>query len=227
MTRRDARPFRSYWRERDPQSIGEVANRLTGSADVFRHQGRSPRASINHVTVHDGFTLADTTMFARASTMKRMAKTTATARTTTGSNNWGVEGPSDDPDIGELRKRAGTCSHLFPGKGMPLLLAGDEVSSSQQGNSNACARTAKSAGLTGRAWRRESYRICFATRILRGQYTQLQSPHWIDGMRTTNRRMTISAPRAQEMTPEDWSFPEARFLAYVLAANKGRAAALS
>ena len=74
--------LRNFWRG-EPNHLGDLARRMSGSSDLFRHTRRSPRASINHVTVHDGFTLADLVSATRPSTTRRMAKTTATAPTTT------------------------------------------------------------------------------------------------------------------------------------------------
>ncbi len=90
------RSLRSYWRG-DPNLIGEVAGRMAGSADLFRHLGRAPRAGINHVTVHDGFTLADLTMF----TQKHNEANGEDNRDGSDDNqsaDWGAEGPSDDPN---------------------------------------------------------------------------------------------------------------------------------
>ena len=112
---------------------------MTGSADLFDHDGRSPRASINHVTVHDGFTLADLVSYAAQAQSRPTARTTATAPTTTTAP---IAASKDRPTIPrfvalrrQLRRNLLAC--LMLAQGVPLLLAGDEVGNSQSGNNNA------------------------------------------------------------------------------------------
>ncbi len=111
---------------------------MTGSADIFEHHGRTPRASINHVTVHDGFTLADLVSYER----KHNEANRENNRDGSDSNlstNCGVEGPTDDAEIVAMRRRLrrNFLSCLLLAQGVPLLLAGDEVGNSQGGNNNA------------------------------------------------------------------------------------------
>ena len=111
---------------------------MTGSADLFNHDGRSPRASINHITVHDGFTLADLVSYERKHN-EANGEDNRDGSDDNYSTNCGVEGPTDDPQIVELRRqlRRNLLACLMLAQGVPLLLAGDEVGNSQGGNNNA------------------------------------------------------------------------------------------
>ena len=118
--------------------IGDVGRRMTGSADMFDHDARSPRASINHVTVHDGFTLADLYAY-NAKHNEANGEDNRDGSNDNLSTNCGHEGPTDDPAILALRRqlRKNQLACLMLAQGVPLLLAGDEVGNSQGGNNNA------------------------------------------------------------------------------------------
>ncbi|HTE44804.1 MAG TPA: glycogen debranching protein GlgX, partial [Gemmatimonadaceae bacterium] len=127
---------RRYWRG-DAGQRPEIARRLSGSDDIFGTK-RRPTASINYVASHDGATLADLTMYEG----KHNDANGEDNRDGAGdnlSNNWGVEGPTDDPDIIRLRDRVARSMlvTLFVSLGTPMLLAGDECGRTQQGNNNA------------------------------------------------------------------------------------------
>src|SRR5579875_3533719 len=132
---RDA--IRDYWRQ-GGTSIGELAERLTGSSDLYQGTGRSPFASINFVTAHDGFTLADLVAY----NTKHNDANGENGRDGTDDNrswNCGVEGPTDDPAILALRRRQvrNLLATLFLSQGVPMLLGGDELGRTQGGNNNA------------------------------------------------------------------------------------------
>jgi isoamylase len=131
---RDA--VRSFWR-RDPGKIGELAERLAGSSDLFRHNGRKPTASINFATAHDGFTLKDLVTYnQRHNEANRESNTDGNSDNL--SWNCGVEGPTDDPAVVGLRKRQmrNLLATLFLSQGVPMLQAGDEFGRTQRGNNN-------------------------------------------------------------------------------------------
>src|SRR5215207_6047101 len=110
----------------------------TGSAPQYQHNGRGPRASINHVTVHDGFTLADLVSYQQKHN-EANGEDNRDGTEDNVSTNFGVEGPADDGDINELRRRVrrNQIACLLLAQGVPLMLAGDEVANSQNGNNNA------------------------------------------------------------------------------------------
>ena len=128
---------RSYWRG-DEGVIGELASRLSGSKDLFGQSGRAPTASINFVTTHDGFTLQDLVSYEK----KRNEANHEGNRDGSDNNrswNCGVEGPSTDPSIVELREKQkrNLLATLLFSHGVPMLLAGDELGRTQLGNNNA------------------------------------------------------------------------------------------
>ena len=128
--------MRDFWRGR--ASRGEFASRLTGSSDLYESDGRHPFASINFITAHDGFTLADLVSYER----KHNEANLEDGRDGSDDNrswNCGVEGPSDDPEVLALRARQqrNFLTTLFVSQGTPMLLGGDELGRSQGGNNNA------------------------------------------------------------------------------------------
>ena len=132
---RDA--VRDYWREHQAR-LGEVAERLTGSSDLYEFTGRRPSASINFVTAHDGFPLADMVSY---NDKHNQANGEGNRDGTDDNRSWncGVEGPSDDPLIQALRRRQvrNFLATLMLSQGVPMLLGGDEMGRTQRGNNNA------------------------------------------------------------------------------------------
>jgi isoamylase len=128
---------RDYWRGAD-RSLAEFGYRLTGSSDLYAHNGRKPYASINFVTCHDGFTLADLVSYDEKHN-EANGEENHDGATDNRSWNCGVEGPTDDPAINELRarQRRNLLATLLLSQGIPMLLGGDEIARSQQGNNNA------------------------------------------------------------------------------------------
>ena len=129
--------MRAYWKG-DGGLIGEFATRLTGSSDLYAHNGRRPYASVNYVTCHDGFTLHDLVSY----NIKHNDANGESNRDGSDRNlswNCGTEGASDDPAVVALRARQkrNLLATLLLSQGVPMLLAGDELGRTQQGNNNA------------------------------------------------------------------------------------------
>ena len=126
---------RDFWRGR--ASVGEFASRFTGSSDLYQDDGRHPTASINFVTAHDGFTLADLVSY-EAKHNERNLEDNRDGADDNRSWNCGVEGPTDDPGIRALRdrQRRNLLATLFLSQGVPMLLGGDELGRTQEGNNN-------------------------------------------------------------------------------------------
>jgi glycogen operon protein len=128
---------RDYWRGRS-ETLGELAVRLAGSPDLYESSGRRPYASVNFVTAHDGFTLADVVSYEQ----KRNQANGEDNRDGSDDNrswNCGVEGDTDDPEVLALRarQRRNLLFTLFLSQGIPMLLGGDELGRTQRGNNNA------------------------------------------------------------------------------------------
>jgi glycogen operon protein len=128
---------RAFW-IRDPSALHDLAYRLTGSSDVFAELGKSPSASVNFVTAHDGFTLEDLVSYRQKHNLVNGEENKD------GSNhnfsvNHGIEGPTDDAKVLASRDRhkRNLLATLFFAQGVPMLLGGDELGRTQLGNNNA------------------------------------------------------------------------------------------
>ncbi|CCH33433.1 glycogen debranching protein GlgX [Actinosynnema sp. NPDC047251] len=128
---------RDFWRG-EPATLGEFASRITGSSDLYQDDGRRPYASINFVTAHDGFTLTDLVSY----NDKHNDANGEDGRDGADDNrswNCGVEGPTDDPEVNDLRarQRRNLLATTLLSQGVPMLLHGDELGRTQDGNNNA------------------------------------------------------------------------------------------
>jgi isoamylase len=130
---------RDFWR--GEPSLGEFASRVAGSADLYEHTGRRPVASINFVTAHDGFTLRDLVSYNEKHN-EANGEDNNDGESHNRSSNHGVEGPTDDQAILSLRSRAqrNFLATLLLSQGTPMLLHGDELGRTQQGNNNTYAQ---------------------------------------------------------------------------------------
>jgi glycogen operon protein len=128
---------RSYWKG-DAGKVAELATRLSGSADFFNKRGRKPWASVNFVTVHDGFTLNDLVSYNEKHN-EANGEDNKDGNSNNLSWNCGAEGPTVDATINEIRQRQmrNMLASILFSQGTPLLLAGDEFARTQQGNNNA------------------------------------------------------------------------------------------
>ncbi|MEB3192244.1 MAG: glycogen debranching protein GlgX [Snowella sp.] len=117
--------------------VGEMAQRLQGSPDLYRPSGRAPATSINFITAHDGFTLADLVSY-NYKHNEANGENNNDGSNDNDSWNCGWEGDTEDPGINALRLRQmkNAIAMLFVSQGVPMLLMGDEVARSQQGNNN-------------------------------------------------------------------------------------------
>ncbi len=127
---------RDWWRGQVP-GLGEVASRLSGSSDLYAHNGRRPYASINFITAHDGFTLRDLVTY---NSKHNEANLDGNSSGEDHNRSWnhGVEGETDDPAVRALRSRQlrNFLTTLFVSQGVPMLLGGDEFARTQYGNNN-------------------------------------------------------------------------------------------
>lgn len=128
---------RRYWRK-DPGTTGELASRLSGSSDLYRAGDRRPSASINFVTAHDGFTLTDLVSYNEKHNETNL-EDNGDGTNDNFSWNCGTEGPTTDAEINALRGRQkrNFLMTLLLSQGTPMLLAGDEIGRTQNGNNNA------------------------------------------------------------------------------------------
>ncbi|MFC8503600.1 glycogen debranching protein GlgX [Pedococcus sp. NPDC057267] len=127
---------RDFWRG-EPATLGEFASRITGSSDLYEHNSRKPIASINFATAHDGFTLRDLVSYNEKHNDAN-GEGGNDGESHNRSWNCGVEGPTDDPEVNALRLRQqrNFLTTLLLSQGVPMLLHGDELGRTQQGNNN-------------------------------------------------------------------------------------------
>ena len=135
---RDA--VRDYWHGQ-PQTLSEMGYRLTGSSDLYESSARRPHASINFVTAHDGFTLADLVSYSEKHNDANL-EGEIPGESHNRSSNHGAEGPTEDAQIVELRRRQqrNFLATVLLSQGVPMILGGDEIGRTQRGNNNAYAQ---------------------------------------------------------------------------------------
>jgi isoamylase len=214
------RSARRVWRG-DENTIGDMAHAMTASAGQFQHSGRGPRASINHVTVHDGFTLADLVSY-EAKHNDANGEENRDGSDDNISVNCSVEGPSDDPEIVALRRqlRRNQLACLILAQGVPLLLAGDEAGNTQDGNNNPYCQDNEVGWVD---WSKLSSADDLTDFIghltsLRQRFWQLKPHRWLIGkigIDSYDVKWLTSA--GTEMQEVDWNDPDERFLSYILA----------
>jgi glycogen operon protein len=131
---------RRYWKG-DEGQLAELGYRLTGSSDLYQRDGRHPTASINFVTAHDGFTLHDLVRYENKHNQAN-GEDNRDGANDNHSSNYGVEGPSNDPALEEMRDRQvrNLMLTLLVSQGVPMICGGDEIGRTQKGNNNAYAQ---------------------------------------------------------------------------------------
>ncbi len=213
---------RDFWRGR-PAARPEFASRLTGSSDLYATSGRRPFASINFVTCHDGFTLTDLV----SDNVKHNEANGEGGRDGTDDNrswNCGIEGPTDDPGILELRarQRRNFLVTLFLSQGVPMLLAGDEMGRTQQGNNNAYCQDNEVSwvdwGLA--AAERDLLQFTQTLADLRRDHPVFRRRRFFRGRPQATGEETGDliwlTPAGEEMTQEDWGASDAKSLGVFL-----------
>jgi isoamylase len=214
------RTLRRYWAG-EGSLIGDVGGRMTASSDLFNHDGRHTHASINHVTVHDGFTLADLVSYSHKHN-EQNGEHNRDGSDDNNSTNCGHEGPTSDPKIRALRRqlRRNQLACLMLAQGVPLMLAGDEVGNGQAGNNNAYCQDNEIGWVDwSKVARGDEDMTGFVARLttIRRRFPQIRTRRWVEGRRADGSfGMLWLTPKATEMAKEDWEFPGGRFLAYVL-----------
>ena len=198
---------RDFWRSQD-QTLAEFADRFTGSSDLYGNTGRRPYASINFITAHDGFTLHDLVSY-NDKHNEVNGENNRDGESHNRSWNCGVEGPSDDPDVLALRARQqrNFLATLFLSQGVPMLLGGDEIGRTQQGNNNAyCQDNA----LSWYDWDQiDDDLLAFTQRLIRFRldHPVFHRRRWFQGRAihdSGERDIGWFTPDGEEMTEEHW-----------------------
>ncbi|MFZ1162620.1 glycogen debranching protein GlgX [Mycobacterium sp.] len=201
---------RDYWRG-EPATLGEFASRLTGSSDLYEATGRRPGASINFVTAHDGFTLNDLVSYNEKHN-EANGEDNRDGESHNRSWNCGVEGPTDDPEILELRGRQmrNIMATLMLSQGTPMILHGDEIGRSQQGNNNVYCQDSELSWMDWSLVDKNAELLEFGRKVtaLRKAHPVFRRRRFFDGepIRTGDEVRDIAwlTPAGKAMQPQDW-----------------------
>jgi isoamylase len=204
---------RDYWRGTD-RSLGDFANRITGSSDLYALNGRRPYASINFITAHDGFTLRDLVSY-NDKHNEANGEDNNDGSTDNSSWNCGVEGPTDNEEINALRARQqrNFLTTLFLSQGVPMLVGGDEIGRTQHGNNNAYCQDNEISWFDWESM--DDGLMAFVTRIIqfRREHPVFQRRRWFVGRALHGEEVSdIGWFKADgtQMTDADWQSSFAR-----------------
>ncbi|MDQ3756799.1 MAG: glycogen debranching protein GlgX [Actinomycetota bacterium] len=211
--------IRDYWRGEE-QGLAEFGYRFTGSSDLYESDGRHPFASVNFVTAHDGFTLADLVSYNEKHN-EANGEGNRDGESHNRSWNCGAEGPSDDPAVLELRarQRRNLLATLFLSQGIPMLLGGDELGRTQGGNNNAYCQDNEVSWFD---WEQQDGATAAFTRRLielRKAHPVFRRRRWFQGRPLRGEGCSDIAwfrPDGSEMGEDDWQSGFAKAVAVFL-----------
>jgi glycogen operon protein len=215
---------RRFWKG-DGGLVGGLAFRLTGSSDLYGRGGRRPYASINFVTAHDGFTLADLVSYNEKHNDAN-GEENRDGHNENLSWNCGAEGPTDNREVLALRARQqrNFLATLILSQGVPMLLAGDEIGRTQRGNNNAYCQDNEISWMDWKLdrWKRELLEFTQLLIRLWHQHPVLRRRVFFQGRRIRGSEVKDLAwfkPDGKEMTDDDWNNGFARCLGLRLAGD--------
>ena len=200
---------RRFWKG-DGGTASEFATRLTGSSDLYQQTGRAPYASINFITCHDGFTLNDLVSYNEKHN-EANGEDNRDGASNNDSWNCGVEGPTDDPEVKALRQRQmrNFMTTLMLSQGVPMLLSGDEIAHTQQGNNNAYCQDNELTWLNWELDEDQKRFLDFTRRVSRifREHPIFQRRKFFQGRALRGseiKDISFLVPSGAEMTDEDW-----------------------
>lgn len=210
--------MRDYWRGADSM-LGEFAERLIGSPDLYQNDSRNPTASINFITAHDGFTLHDLVSY-NEKRNEANGENNNDGESHNRSWNCGTEGVTEDPEIIRLRnqQKRNFLVTLFVSQGVPMLVAGDELGRTQGGNNNAYCQDNEVSWLN---WKNADKSLQAFTRkliSLRKNHPVFCQRRWFQGRAIRSKVNDIAwfLPEGIEMPEENWSHDFAKSLGVYL-----------
>ena len=211
--------MRDYWRGEDSM-LAEFALRITGSPDLYQDSERSPTASVNLITAHDGFTLHDLVSY-NDKHNEANGEDNQDGEDHNRSNNYGTEGEADHPDIKTIRDRQkrNLLTTLFLSQGIPMLVAGDEFGRTQKGNNNAYCQDNEISWLDWNGL--DAALLDFTKKLiaLRTENAVFRKRKWFRGQPKQSTGLPDIAwfgPSGQEMEEEHWDSDFAKSLAVYL-----------
>ena len=199
---------RDYWRSQE-ETLGECAARLTGSSDLYQDDGRKPYASINFVTAHDGFTLRDLVSYNEKHN-EANGENNQDGESNNRSWNLGAEGPTDDPEVNAKRSRQqrNFLTTLLVSQGVPMIIGGDELGRTQQGNNNAYCQDNEISWFD---WEHADRNLVeFTRRVIafRKEHPSFRRRRWFKGRPIRGKGATDIGwfkPEGSEMSDADWN----------------------
>ena len=223
---RDA--VRQFWRG-DRGISGDFATRMAGSSDLYALTDRRPAASINFVTAHDGFTLEDWVSYSRKHNEKNLEGNND-GHEPSYSTNCGVEGPTDDEEVLAKREalKRSMITTLLLSQGVPMLLGGDELSRTQQGNNNAYNQDNEISWYDWGLDERQERFLGFVKKIIafRRAHRSFRRHHFLTGQPDDDgiKDGVWWHPDGREMKMEDWLRPDMRAFGLLLRGDRIRGA---
>jgi glycogen operon protein len=213
---------RDFWRG-EPATLGEFASRITGSADLYESTGRRPVASVNFVTCHDGFTLADLVSY-NDKHNEDNGEDNEDGESHNRSWNCGAEGPTDDPGVLALRakQRRNFLATLFLSQGVPMFCHGDELGRTQRGNNNAYCQDNDLSWVDWHAVDEQLMEFVQTITALRRDHPVLRRRRFFDGRPvrrvagTPVRDIAWFGPEGDEMAEDDWEVGSVKCVAVFL-----------
>jgi glycogen operon protein len=201
--------LRDFWRNHDCR-LGEFAFRITGSSDLYQANGKRPHASINFITCHDGFTLRDLVSYNEKHNLANL-EDNRDGESHNRSWNCGAEGETDDPDILTLRQKQqrNFLTTLLLSQGVPMLLGGDELGRTQQGNNNSYCQDSEISWYDWQLSSENRQLLDFTRQLiqLRLSHPNLSRRHWFQGREIHGSGIHDIGwynPDGHEITEEQW-----------------------
>ncbi|WP_282856936.1 glycogen debranching protein GlgX [Pseudoclavibacter helvolus] len=207
---------RDFWNGSDA-TLGTTAQRILGSPDVYELSRRSPLSSVNFITAHDGFTLADLTSYNDKHNAAN-GEDNQDGESDNRSSNGGAEGPTDDESVNERRgrKRRNLLATLLLSAGVPMILGGDELGRTQGGNNNAYCQDNEISWFDWSAVDADLLEFTRTLISLRAEHPALR-PVWFRQAPDTAADATVDVLRSDALGFDnaDWDNPDARSIAFV------------
>ncbi|KQV70509.1 glycogen debranching protein GlgX [Rhizobium sp. Root1220] len=212
---------RRFWK-RDGGMVSDVASRLTGSSLQFNHSDRGATSSVNLLSAHDGFTLMDTVSF-NDKHNEANGEDNRDGHSDNHSDNMGAEGTVEDEGIAaaRARRRRNMMATLLLSQGIPMILAGDEIGNSQDGNNNAYCQDNEIGWVDWSRLGDPFLVFCQKMIALRKAHSELRQERFLTGETSEDGRIEIAWYKAdgQFMDDDAWNDPELRLVCVYVSAS--------